>query len=481
MILDADLCYRSLSARDVRNDGVFFVGVSSTGIYCRPICPARTPRRDRCHFFVHAAAAERAGYRPCLRCRPELAPGHAPVDAVGRLARAAVARIESGALNDGSFEQLAQELDISSRQLRRAIEREYGVAPVQLAQTQRLLLAKRLLTDTRINIADVAFASGFSSVRRFNHLFRTRYGLNPGALRRRGLKPADEEVVRLKLAYRPPLDWPALLRFLGARGAAGVEAVQDGHYMRSLRLNGHVGWIVVGQVARESALSVDMAASLLPVLTPLLARLRCLFDLDANPLAIDEYLARDPRLRPGVVRRPGLRVPGAFDGFELALRAVLGQQVSVKGATTLYGRFAQAYSEPVVTPFPLLSLAGPTAERIAAAEVAQIAALGLPRRRAETVLALARAVACEGLQLEPGAPLDATIKQLRALPGIGDWTAQYVAMRALRHADAFPASDLGLLHALGVSKGREASALAQAWRPWRAYAAMHLWMDSAGG
>ncbi len=481
MVLDADQCYRRLSARDARYDGVFFVGVSSTGIYCRPICPARTPRRDRCHFFANVAAAERQGFRPCLRCRPELAPGHASVDAVGRLARIAVARIETGAMNEGSFEQLAQELDISSRQLRRAIDREYGVAPVQLAQTQRLLLAKRLLTDTQVKIADVAFASGFSSLRRFNHLFRTRYGLNPGALRRRESEHLPDDVVRLKLVYRPPLDWLALLAFLGGRGAAGVEAVQDGRYLRSVRLGAHTGWIAVAPLATESALSVEMATSLLPVLTPLLAHLRRLFDLDANPLVIGEHLACDVRLRTQIQRHPGLRVPGTFDGFELALRAVLGQQVSVKAATTIHGRFVQAYGEAIETPHPQLTHTAPAAERIAAQSLAQIAALGLPRSRANAVLALARAVTQQGLKLEPETGGEETLARLKALPGIGDWTAQYVAMRALHDADAFPATDLGVLRALNVGKTQQATAIAQNWRPWRAYAVMYLWMQYAGG
>lgn len=481
MVLDTDLCYRSLSARDPRNDGVFFVGVSTTRIYCRPICPARTPRRDRCSFFANAATAERAGFRPCLRCRPELAPGHAPVDAVSRVATAAVARIEAGALNDGSFERLAAEFGISSRQLRRAVEREYGVAPVELAQTQRLLLAKRLLTDTQVKIADVAFASGFASLRRFNHLFRTRYGLNPGALRRGGGVPANPDVIRLKLAYRPPLHWPALLAFLGSRGGAGVEAADGERYLRSIRLDRCRGWIAVSPLAGEAALSVELAASLLPVLTPLLARLRQLFDLDANPQMIDRHLIQDQRLRTGVAGRSGLRIPGAFDGFELALRAVLGQQVSVKAATTVYGRFVQAFGEAVETPYSLLTHTGPTAARIAEADVPAIAALGVTRKRAETIRALARAVAGGQLPLSAGQPAADVVERLKALPGVGDWTAQYVALRVLRDADAFPASDLGILRALGLRTPREATAVAEAWRPWRGYAVMHLWMNHSGG
>lgn len=481
MPLDAELCYRSLSARDTRFDGVFFVGVTTTGVYCRPICPARTPRQDRCRFFDNPAAAEREGFRPCLRCRPELAPGRAPVDAVSRAAAAAVARIEAGAMNEASFDALAAELGLSGRQLRRAIEREYGVAPVELAQTQRLLLAKRLLTETQIRIADVAFASGFASLRRFNHLFRSRYGLNPTALRRS--RPAAErgDTIRLKLAYRPPLDWAALQAFLAGRGAACVEMADGERYLRTVRIGEASGWLAVQPIAGEAALRVEVAIGLLPVLTPLLARLRRLFDLDANPFAVAEHLSVDPRLGEAVRRRPGLRVPGAFDGFELALRAVLGQQVSVKAATTLFGRFARAYGEELVTPYPALTHSGPQAARIAEASLEQLAALGLPRTRAATVRGLARAVNDGVVRLEPGVDPQRTLAALKELPGIGDWTAQYVAMRALRDPDAFPASDLGIYRSLGVSKPREALAAAENWRPWRAYAVMHLWMNDGGG
>lgn len=481
MHLDSDLCYHSLNARDSRFDGQFYVGVTSTGIYCRPICPTRVPRRDNCRFFANAASAEQQGFRPCLRCRPELAPGKAPMDNVGRVAAAAVARIEAGALNDAGFDALAAEMGLSGRQLRRSIEREYGVTPVELAQTRRLLLAKQLLTETQIRITEVAFASGFSSLRRFNHLFRTRYRLSPTDLRRGKPVVAGGDMVTLRLAYRPPLDWEALMGFLVGRGAAGVEAIDGERYLRAVRIGECAGWIAAAPIKNEAALRVDVAVSLLPVLTPLLARLRRLFDLDANPQAIHEHLSRDVRLSPSLTRRPGLRVPGAFDGFELALRAVLGQQISVKAATTVFGRFAKAYGEPVQTPFPALLHTGPRAALIAAASLEELTALGLMRARAVTVSALARAV-CDGtVRLEPGVDPEQATAALKELPGIGDWTAQYVAMRALRDPDAFPASDLGIYRSLGVSKPRDALAAAESWRPWRAYAVLHLWLGYGGG
>jgi AraC family transcriptional regulator of adaptative response / DNA-3-methyladenine glycosylase II len=486
MRLDDDLCYHRLEARDARFDGVFFVGVTSTRIYCRPICPARTPRRDRCRFFANAAAAEAEGFRPCLRCRPELAPGSAPVDAVARVAASAVARIEAGALNDGSFDDLAGELGLSGRQLRRAVEREYGVAPVQLAQTQRLLMAKRLLTDTSLAIADIAFASGFSSLRRFNHSFRTRYRLAPSQLRRQsgsgGGGAADVDAITLRLSYRPPLHWEALAGFLAGRGAAGVEAFEGGRYVRALTFRGRSGWLALEPLSSEPALRFTVSASLLPVLTPLLARVRALLDLDANPVSVDTHLSADARLRTLVARSRGLRVPGTLDGFELALRAVLGQQVSVRAATTLFGRFADAFGTPIaVAQHAALTRSGPDPARVAEASLDRVAALGLPRTRALTVKALARAVASGELRLEPGVDSARAIAQLCELPGIGDWTAQYVAMRALRDADAFPASDLGVLRALGVTRARDAIAIAESWRPWRAYAVMHLWRQAAAG
>ena len=484
MELDPGRCYSALKAHDARFDGRFFVAVSTTGIYCRPVCTARIPGRDRCSFYANAASAERAGYRPCLRCRPELAPGLAPVDAVRTAARWAVARIESGALNESDLERLAAEYGISSRQLRRVVETEFGVTPVELAQTRRLLLAKHLLTDSTLAMTDVAFASGFSSVRRFNHLFKTRYGLNPTALRRQGKPAVHADMITLKLAYRPPLDWPRLVAFLVSRGASGVECAQGQRYLRTASLDvagtTHSGWFAAQPLPQQHALRLEISTTLMPALAPLLARVRRLFDLDANPRIIEEHLSRDARLKPIVRRQAGLRVPGAFDGFELALRAVLGQQVSVKGASTLYGRFAAAFGEPAMFESGAASHEGlkffaPTSRRIAAARVRELIALGLTTKRAETILGLARAVAGGEIKLEPGVDIEATMRRLQALPGIGAWTAHYVAMRALGHPDAFPHADLGLMKALGLRKPGDMLAAAEPWRPWRAYAAHHLW------
>jgi AraC family transcriptional regulator of adaptative response / DNA-3-methyladenine glycosylase II len=479
MDLDADRCYAAIRARDARFDGVFFVGVTTTRIYCRPVCTVRTPGHDRCRYYANAASAEAAGFRPCLRCRPELAPGHAAVDAVRNAARWAVARIESGALEDRGLEALAADFGISSRQLRRVVEREYGVTPVELAQTRRLLFAKQLVTDTALPMADVAFASGFSSVRRFNHLFRTRYRLQPSALRRQQAPAADAGIV-LKLAYRPPLEWSALAGFLASRGATGVDAFDGARYLRSVRLGAQRGWVAVAPMGKAQ-LRVELSPSLLPVLTQLLPRLRRLFDLDANPVVIASHLGRDPRLAKLVAARPGLRVPGTLDGFELALRAVLGQQVSVKAATTLFRRFVERFGEPIATPFEALTRLTPRAEDVAEASPRQLITLGLTRARAATVHHLARAVAEGTLKLEPSADSAAVVAAMQELPGIGPWTAQYVAMRALADPDAMPHADLGLLRALGVRRGAELEQAAQRWRPYRAYAALQLWHGGSGG
>ena len=453
LLLDRESCARALEARDARFDGVFFVGITSTGIYCRPICPARATLRKNRRFFSHAAAAERAGFRPCLRCRPELAPGLARVDAVPRLAQSAAGRIASGAMNGRGVEALAVELGVTGRQLRRALRQELGVSPVELAQTHRLLLAKHLLTDTRLPMTQVAYASGFQSLRRFNALFRSRYRLNPAALRRGGSRqqPGDSgEGVRLTLSYRPPIDWNALLAFLGARATPGVEHVDDGRYSRTLRIGAQTGVIRVGarDVGSSPVLGLEVSASLVPVLMEIRARVRHVFDLDAEPARIESHL-RAGGLAPTWKLRRGLRVPGAIDGFELATRAILGQQVSVKGATTLMARLTATFGEAFDTGDPLLTRLAVTAERIAEAGVLRIKAIGLPTARATTIYLLSREVAEGALRIEPDADVRALTRRLTEIPGIGPWTAEYIAMRGMHWPDAFPAGDLVLRRKAG--------------------------------
>jgi AraC family transcriptional regulator of adaptative response / DNA-3-methyladenine glycosylase II len=476
MTLDAATCYRALRARDARFDGRFFVAVSSTRIYCRPVCTVKPPRRENCRFYPSAAAAEGAGYRPCLRCRPELAPGNASVDATSRLAQAAARLIEDRALEAEGLPEVATRLGITDRHLRRAFGAEFGVSPVAFAQTQRLLLAKRLLTDTALPVTEVAFASGFGSLRRFNALFRSRYRLQPAQLRRR-VRAEAADALHFELAYRPPYDWAGVSAFLGARAIAGVEALEEGRYRRTARIaqdgKDHLGWIEVSPAPKKAALHVAVSASLARVLPPVLSRVKSLMDLACNPAEVAGALGALARAR------PGLRVPGAFDGFEIAVRAILGQQVSVAAARTVAGRFAAALGEPLETPFGALATVFPDAARVADATPARIARLGMPGARARCVLALARTVADGTLELMPNADLEATLERLRALPGVGEWTAQYIAMRALAWPDAYPHTDYGVMKALDTKDARRALEAGDAWRPWRAYAVMHLWNSLA--
>jgi AraC family transcriptional regulator of adaptative response / DNA-3-methyladenine glycosylase II len=475
MTFDSATCYRALRARDARFDGRFFVAVSSTRIYCRPVCTVRVPRLENCRFYPSAAAAEVAGYRPCLRCRPELAPGNASVDATTRVAQAAAALIEDQTLDVGGLVAVASRLDITDRHLRRAFGAEFGVSPVQFAQTQRLLLAKRLLTDTVLPVTEIAFASGFGSLRRFNVLFKQRYRLQPGQLRRHmhGETIPLADTLNFELTYRPPYDWPAMSTFLAARALAGIEAIAGASYRRTVRVAAadkeYLGWIEIGLSPNKPALRVAVSASLARVLPPVLGRIKALMDLSCNPAEVGKALGKLAE------RRPGIRVPGAFDGFEIAVRAIIGQQVTVAAARTVAGRFAASLGDPVDTPFDGLTTVFPTAARVADTPVALIARLGMPGMRARTVVALARSVANGDLLLMPNIDIETTLERLRALPGVGEWTAQYIAMRVLAWPDAFLHTDHGVMRALGEKHVRRVLEAAEIWRPWRAYAVMHLW------
>jgi AraC family transcriptional regulator of adaptative response / DNA-3-methyladenine glycosylase II len=494
---DFDACYRALCARNARFDGLFFVGVKTTGIYCRPVCPARTPRARSCRFLATAAAAEQAGFRPCLRCRPELAPAQAAV-AGAPLEHALYAHVQSEALAGRSLAEVARTAGYSGRQLRRLLLTHYGVTPVEIAQTQRLLFARKLLAETRLPVIDVALSAGFGSLRRFNALFRTRYGLTPSAARRPS-SPATQSIIAtaatedrlsLRLAYREPLDWPVLLAYLGRRATPGVEQVTPpdspptGSYTRTVEIGGLTGWVTVQRGAGDGYLDVQVPAHLASVLWHILNRLRGLLDLDADPHLTGGHLGADPKLGPLVAAHPGLRVPGAWDVFELAVRAVLGQQVTVAAATTMAGRLAARFGRPLQTPFARATLLAPTAARLAAAGAPEIARIGLPQARARAIHGLAEAAARGSLKFPPGTPPGDAVAALRQLPGIGEWTAQYIAMRGLRFPDAFPAGDLALRKAAATVPGTllpEAKLLeiAEAWRPWRAYAAQYLWHSLA--
>jgi AraC family transcriptional regulator of adaptative response / DNA-3-methyladenine glycosylase II len=479
VVLDPDACYRALVAHDARFDGAFFVGVKTTGIYCRPVCRARTPRRDRCEFFPRAALAERAGFRACFRCRPERAPGHSSVDAVSQLVSSAARKIDEGALNHDGVETLAASLGVGARHLRRAMQDEIGVGPMELALSKRVALARELLLGTSLPVAEIAFASGFSSVRRFNDAYRASQRMTPSDVRRpRESSPLARDALRVVLDVRSPFDVPSAFAFLRARAVPGGDVFSGDTYLRGMSMNGAAGTIAIRPAKGRDAVVVEVSSSLAPALMTIAARTRRLFDSDADPTRIGEHLSRDGVLAKRVAARPALRVMGAFDPFEWAVRAVLGQQISVRGALTIAGRLLAKLGIPlkggdgVQTP----AFAWPDAARLAAARTETLTSIGLTRARAGTVLGLARAVADGTLVLDRGAEPTTTRAALLALPGIGPWTAQYIEMRALGWPDAFPAGDLGLRKALGGVSTAECEARSERWRPWRAYAAAHLWM-----
>ena len=484
-----DSRYLALCSRDARFDGQFFTGVTSTGIYCRPVCAVRTPRREHCRFFTLAAQAESAGFRPCLRCRPEVAPqalAWSVQDASSILVQQALRLIDTPQAWDTpeglGVARLAQRLGVSDRHLRRIFEGALGVSPLQYLQTRRLLLAKQLLTDTRLPVTQVALSSGFGSVRRFNAAFATHYGLNPSQLRRAGAPaaPGDAGLCgSIRLAYRPPLDVPALLAFFAQRQFTGVECADpaNGTLRRTVRLQAGsrelTGWMAARFDTARHQVWLQTSEHLAPALAQVIARVRAMLDLDADPAAIHAVLGA---AFPGT---EGLRVPGAFDGFELAVRAVLGQQITVAAARTLGQRLVERLGEPVATPWPDLQRLFPSPATLAQAEGEVLGQLGIVRQRQAAIVALARAVDGGQLDLSASADVEATLAALRQLPGIGDWTAQYIALRALRWPDAFPAGDVALHKALGVrdqaQPARAAVDAAQAWRPWRGYGVIRAW------
>jgi AraC family transcriptional regulator of adaptative response / DNA-3-methyladenine glycosylase II len=486
MDLDPEACRRAFVTRDPRFDGRIFCGVKTTGIYCRPICPARTPKAENVVYFPSAAAAQEAGFRPCLRCRPEASPDLGAWRGTSNTVSRALALIETGALDQGDVDGLAGRLGVGERQLRRLFRQHLGASPVSVAQTRRVLLAKQLIQETRLPMTEVALASGFGSVRRFNETFQQLFNRAPGALRR-SRQPAESAAgsgVTVRLAYRAPYDWDGVIGFLSARAIPGVETVTSDRYARTLAIDGARGLVIVRR-GEGDWLEAEIRFPKLQALPAVIARIRRVFDLAADPALIGAHLAQDPQLAPRVAARPGLRAPGAWDGFELAVRAILGQQVTVGAARNLAARLTQAYGEAVDDPAATalgLTRLFPTPARLVGED---IAALGMPRARGAALEALARTVAADPTIFAPRADLESAIAALSALPGVGPWTAQYIALRELREPDAFPHGDVALMRALADEDGRRPSAQqllarAEAWRPWRAYAAQHLWAADAG-
>ncbi len=473
--LDADACYRAVRSRDRRFEGRFVLAVTSTGIYCRPGCPARIPARRNVRFLPGPAAAEVAGFRPCRRCRPDASPDSPAWNGTAATVTRALRLIDEGALDQGGVEALAARLGMSGRHLRRLFLERLGATPKAVALSRRAHFARKLIEETGLSLAAIAHASGFGSVRRFNGVVRRTFRCAPGELRRGA--PARGAGVELRLPYRPPLDWKALLEFLAARAIPGVEKVEGDRYRRTIRIDSAPGFLEVLPAPGGGALLLRVGAPQPGAgLDRIVRRVRRLFDLDADPLRIGRDLARDPFLASRVRAHPGLRVPGAWDPFETTVRAILGQQVSVRGATTLAGRLVSVLGKPFGPAAGGLTHLFPAPADVARADLSR---LGLPEARRRCLATVARAAASGSLPLDGSATLEEAVERLTALPGVGPWTAQYVAMRALAEPDAFPEGDLGLKRATGLS-GVALLERAERWRPWRAYAAMHLWHRPGG-
>jgi AraC family transcriptional regulator of adaptative response / DNA-3-methyladenine glycosylase II len=483
---DREICYRALESRDRRFDGLLFVGVTSTGIYCRPVCPARTPKLHHCRFFASAAAAQEVGFRPCLRCRPETAPDLASWRGTSNTVSRALALIADGALDgDGAgVETLAERLGVGDRQLRRLFVQHLGASPIAVAQTRRVLFAKHLIHETRLPMTEVALAAGFGSIRRFNETFQALFHRPPSALRRKGsASTAANEGVTLRLRYQPPYDWESILQHIEPRAIPGVEIVENGAYYRTVEIGGFTGSVQVKHLPERQSIGVTIRFPNVQALPAIVTRVRRLFDIGADIETIDEHLSRDPLLAPLVAQRPGLRAPGGWDGFELAARAILGQQITVSAARRLAGQLVALHGRPISKEYlthPQLSRVFPAAEYIASAESI---GLGMPAARQLSLKELAGAAAADHNLFRSFGTIDEAIERFRKIRGVGEWTAQYIALRALRETDAFPASDVGLLRGAATvdrlwSSSTSLLDRAESWRPWRAYAAQHLWAAS---
>ncbi|HEX7342588.1 MAG TPA: AlkA N-terminal domain-containing protein [Rhodanobacteraceae bacterium] len=468
--LDLQVCEQARLTRDARFDGLFFTAVTSTGIFCRPMCPAPAAKSRNVRYYASAAAASAAGFRPCLRCRPERAPGASAWRLGSELVAGALRLIDGGLLDDASVATLAVRVGVSERHLRRLFDEVLGASPVQVASTRRLLFAKQLLGDTALPVTDVALAAGYGSVRRFNAAFSAAYGMAPRELRRTRIVPVTD-ALRLRLPYREPYDFSGMLAFFARRAIPGTEVVDGESYVRHFVWQNMPGSVRVSACAAEPALDLEVRHPSARALPDILARVRRLFDVDADARAIAGVLGRDKRLATLLREHPGVRVPGGWDGFEMAVRAVLGQQISVAAARTLAARLVARWGVAVgdgATAFP-------TPEALAEADLASI---GVTRTRAQTLRTLACAVADGNVDFRPEQGLDAFVDAWTALPGIGPWTAHYIAMRALGHPDAFPSADLVLRKVAGDGIPLSARALderSQAWRPWRAYVTVLLW------
>ena len=477
MKLDPLICYNALSSRDSRFDGKFYIAVRTTGVYCRPICPAPTALLKNCTFYTSATAAEVAGYRPCLRCFPESSPDFVPDNISSEIVISAIIHIQRGELEEGNIESLASSFGVSSRHLRRLFEEHLGVSPMQLIKTRRVHLAKKLINETQLSMSKIAFIAGFPNVRQFNSEIKKTYGKPPTELRRRKTIK-DSSTISIKLSYRPPLNWHQIEEYLKPRLITGVECFRDGCYRRALKLNGEYGIIEVKCSDSKHNLTLSVPTQFWPHLQLIIRKTRELFDLDADTETIESHLSNDHNLRKIIENSEGSRVLGAWDFFELSLRAIIGQQVTVLGAATLTGRFVEHYGDPLPPGFDQhLFRLFPTPEQVIGGNVKDV---GFPNTRANTITDYCKAYINGDFEFEGRTSLDEIIAKLTSVKGVGDWTANYIAMRALRETDAFPSGDLGLTKAYGFltqenTTPKELSLVSEKWRPWRSYAAVHLW------
>lgn len=498
MELDHSACYRAITMRDTRFDGRIYTAVKTTGIYCRPVCPARTPLECNVDFYPSAAAAQEAGFRPCLRCRPETAPELGAWRGTSNTVSRALNMIELGALDDGNVDRLAARLGVGDRHLRRLFAQHLGASPIAVAQTRRVLLAKQLIHDTNLSLAQVAMASGFGSIRRFNETFAALYDRPPSEMRRnekdKAIQDAAAGDVVVQLNYRAPYDWPSMLSYFAARAIDGLECVREGKYIRAISIGDQHGVVVISHfegkagarnsgAGRTGKIEARIKFPELTALPLIIARLRRLLDLSTDPELIGEHLRDDPLLAPLINKRLGLRAPGAWDGFELAIRAILGQQITIEAARKLGSGVVADYGVKLGfdTGFEEVTHAFPLASTLAEAD---LSGLRMPRARSGALSAMAQAVVDDPDLFSIRASLEETIKSLTILKGIGDWTAQYIAMRAMQEADAFPAADAALINAYEKLTGerlkpKQLQELAQKWRPWRAYATQYLWSSLA--
>ena len=469
MELDRKVCDRARRSRDARFDGKFFIAVTTTRIYCRPICPARSPKDENVRYYATAAAAQAAGFRPCLRCRPEASPATPAWSGTASVVSRGLRLIGEGALDREGVEELADRLGVTARHLRRLFVQHLGAAPIAVALTRRVHFAKKLIDETPLPIAQVAFASGFGSVRRLNSEIRKTFSRTPTELRKLSRRHSHgSNGYRFRLCYRPPYDWPQVIGFLAARATPGVEAVEGGRYQRTIAIGKTTGTIAIAPAAEGSALMLDVRVGDPRALLAIVERVRLMFDLGADPSLIAQQLSGDDLLRRAAAAHAGIRTPGAWDAFEITVRAILGQQISVKAATTIAGRIAERWGSAIESGECGVNRLFPTPEQLAEAPLEEA---GITSSRARTLRSLAREVR-DGRIVFNGA---STVDSLRAIPGIGEWTAQYVAMRALNEPDAFPSGDLVLRRMAGDCSARELERRSEAWRPWRAYAVMLLW------